>query len=44
MKKAFVYLFALLLMACNVGKQNNANGFVTINGHDLIKEKRVWRK
>ena len=37
MKKAFVYLFALLLMACNVGKQNNANGFVTINGHDLIK-------
>ena len=37
MKKTLVYLFALLLVACNVGKQNETNGFVTISGHDLIK-------
>ena len=37
MKKTVVYLFVLLLVACNVGKQNEATGFVTINGHDLIK-------
>ena len=37
MKKTVVYLFALLLVACNVGKQNEATGFVAINGHDLIK-------
>ena len=37
MKKTLVYLFALLLVACNVDKQNETNGFVTISGHDLIK-------
>ena len=37
MKKITVYLFALLLTACSIGSQKNVTGFVTIQGHDLVK-------
>ena len=37
MKKAFVYLAALMLTACGIGKQQCDKGFVTIQGHDLVK-------
>ena len=37
MKNIIVCLFALLLMACNTGTQKESTGFVTIQGHDLIK-------
>ena len=37
MKKITLYLFALLLTACSIGSQKNASGFVTIQGHDLVK-------
>jgi len=37
MKKIVVYIFALLLVACNVGQQKTSTGFVTISGHDLLK-------
>lgn len=37
MKKITVYLFALLLTACSIGSQKDASGFVSIQGHDLVK-------
>ena len=37
MKKSFLYLLILLLTACTAGDRQQQEGFVTIQGHDLIK-------
>ena len=38
MKKSLFYLFVLFLVACTTGNgEKDAKGFVTIQGHDLVK-------